>query len=108
MEHLDKKNIEKQVLEIVNESILKKKKQFDAHEITIAPIKLTNNGSTDSYYSEIEIEFWKSNNLIDALSVIIFMEGKAALEINNLETWLEKEFNAVLMNYPAASGRGIC
>jgi hypothetical protein len=35
-----------------------------------------NSGAGKSYFSEIEVTFWKDSNVLDEISVVIYLEGK--------------------------------
>jgi hypothetical protein len=48
-------------------------------------LSFNHNGSEETYFSEIEVTFWKDDNVLDEISVIIYIEGKKR---NNEETFI--------------------
>jgi hypothetical protein len=88
--------IEESVFSKVRECIQKFKVPFEEANVSINPLMINRNGGNESYFSEIEIEFWHLSNLIDAISVIIFMQGKLTIKEDELSKWLENEIFEIM------------
>jgi hypothetical protein len=83
--------IEETILEITN--VLLKEWEEKFREISVCadvPIINRNNSESD-YFSEIEFNFWHESNLITSCSIVIYMENKQVLEIDEAKKYIQKE-----------------
>ncbi len=55
-----------------------------------------NNGSKESYYSEIEIEFWKDYDMIDVYAIIIYIDGNIQAPEEELIDYSLKDLEEIL------------
>lgn len=53
-------------------------------------------GSEESYFSEIEVTFWKDDNVLDEISVIIYIEGKKRNDEENFINWFKDELTEII------------
>ena len=55
-----------------------------------------NNGSKKSYYSEIEVEFWKGGDVIDVYAIIIYIDGNLQATKEELIDYSLKDLEDIL------------
>ncbi len=48
-------------------------------------------GKEETYFSEIEATFWKDDNVLDVISVIMHIDGKIRNTEENFTSWFEDE-----------------
>jgi hypothetical protein len=88
-------SFEKDMLDVVNKVIHEFSERFNSKGIQITS-KFESNKIPESYFSEIELDFWKGGNLVDAMSLIIFINGQKYMDLFEADTWLKNEFSITL------------
>lgn len=53
-------------------------------------------GENETYFSEIEFIIWKDNNLAAFFSIILFLEGKQLIQLNEVAEFIDEELNVSL------------
>lgn len=93
---MNKTHIEEQINRVIHIYCEEKNKNLVKAGITLIAEPLSQTGSEESYFSEIEVNVWEGSHLIDCLSIIIFLQGKLCVEIDRVEPWLDKEIQLIL------------
>ena len=83
--------IEEKILEIANKKLKKWNEKFQKTHIYVEPLQVIRNNNDSDYFSEIEFNIWKNNSLETFFSLIIFMNSKLMIEINEVDEYLNKE-----------------
>jgi hypothetical protein len=91
--------IEEEVLSLANKHLETWRKTFHEINVDIEQISISRHGKGNKYFSEIEFNLWKNNDLESVFSVIIFMEGKQALNLGELNQILDAEFKTSLNEF---------
>ncbi len=85
---LDIKDSVKKLLEELSNKLLEKGITFD--------IEANRSGEGNDYFSEIEVTFWKENNVLDVISIIIYSQGKLRSSKDRFLEWFYKEVNGIV------------
>jgi len=96
MENTNRTYIEEQTSVIVNSYCAQKNKELAEAEINLTVNQINRTGEGQSYFSEIEIDVWKGNNLIDCLAIIMYVQGEVGMELSKTESWLDKELQTII------------
>lgn len=102
MDTKDKSNIndfEASVIKIVEDILRKKQKDFAQLGLQpkLAEIKRYYD-EKNRYISEVEINFWSGTKFIDVLEFFIFFQGKQNATVSEIELWLDKSINNIILN----------
>lgn len=62
--------------------------------ISVSPLSINRSNSADDYFSEIEFDFWRNNDLLNCFSIIIYLEGKQAVSVEEAYKELNGEIKA--------------
>lgn len=54
-------------------------------------LSFNSSGSEETYFSEIEITFWKDDNVLDEISVIMYIDGKSRSNEETFINWFKEE-----------------
>lgn len=93
----DKRNIvENEILKIANKLLDDWSNKLIERKISVTPLTVYNNSSADNYFSEIEFNLWKDNELLETFSVIIYIEGRQVLFIENAYDEINNEIKVCL------------
>lgn len=68
-------NVESTIYKGIEKTLLRFKEKLKSKSIS-HDISFHNSGAGKSYFSEIEVTFWKDSNVLDEISVVIYLEGK--------------------------------
>lgn len=94
------KKLEKEILEVANFLWENRKAKFDEISISIEkPFSVESGGDNDHYFSEIEIDLFRGENLITCFSIIIFMEGRQILSLEEAHSYILNEFEVAYTEY---------
>ena len=90
--------IEDKALIIAKEQISKWTDRLDEEDVEIGELTVSRNGDDISYFSEIEFNLWRKNNLETTFSLIVFMNGKQSIELEKIPAFIDEELNESLEN----------
>lgn len=82
--------IEEHILEITNKVIQKWDNELKAKRIYVDPPHL-NRSDGSQYFSEIEFDFWKNDQLEEPFSILIFVNNKQVLREEDTYEYINKE-----------------
>jgi hypothetical protein len=91
-------SIEDKALSLAKEQITKWTNRLENIGIEIGELFVSRSGNDASYYSEIEFNLWKENNLETAFSLIIFMKGKQSIGLEEIPIFIDTELDDSLEN----------
>ena len=55
-------------------------------------IEKNQSGEGDTYFSEIEVTLWHLGNVIDVISVLIYLKGKQRNDKESFINWFKEEY----------------
>lgn len=87
IESFIKKSLEKELNDLTYE-LLEKGITYD--------IELNRSGNELDYFSEIEVTFWRENNVLDIISLMMFSNGKLRDSQESLIEWFIEEVKKIL------------
>jgi len=61
-------------------------------------LSFNNSGSGEYYFSEIEVTFWKNDNILDEISVVLYMDGKMRNTEEIFINWFKEELVELIAN----------
>jgi hypothetical protein len=93
---------EQQILEIVNPVVAKWLPFFDDHDCSIDQPKVSSGGEGDSYFAEVEARVWKNNTVFDVFNLMISLQGKTLIELNEIELEANNEFQRIASEIKSA------
>lgn len=88
-------NVESKIYKGVEKTLLQLKEELKSKGISY-DLSFHNSGVGDSYFSEIEVAFWKDDNVLDEISVIIYLEGKKRNTEEIFLDWFKDELAEVI------------
>lgn len=89
---------EEKALNIAKEQIKKWTDRLDKKGIEIGELSISRYGNDTSYFSEIEFNLWRKNNLETAFSLILFMKGKQSIELGEIPVFIDEELSESFEN----------
>ena len=90
-------NFEKQGISIIKNVIKERRSRFEERGLVISDIEFRSSGDSKHYFSEVECNIWKGNNIVSIFSIILYMEGKQLLEIEELDSETNNELDRLLL-----------
>lgn len=77
-------DFEYKAIEIVKEIITRWTSKLNEKLCTFGLVECNKNDTPDNYFSEIEVYIWQNNNVIDVLNVVLFLNGKQVIDLDEL------------------------
>lgn len=97
MKNFDINRHEIQILEVLDSTLKQAKPLFQKAGLTYQISKLKISGREMSYSSEISIDFFEKEQIVDVIEFSIFINGNPQASIDETECWLKESINDVLM-----------
>lgn len=94
-------NIEKEIDSRIDSYLCNffQKKFINSECKSFYDLSFNSTGTSENYFSEIEINFWDDNGLIDFYSVIIYIKGAVQGSIEDIYDDAISEVNQILEKY---------
>jgi len=89
-------NFEKQTTLLVNNLIEARRPQFEENGLTISDTEFRSSGDSIHFFSEIECDIWKENNIVAVFSIVLYLEGRQLLTINEVDIEANTELDRLL------------
>lgn len=67
-------------------------KQQEKIENVAFDINKNRSGQANTYFSEIEVTLWHNDNVLDVISILMYLKGKQVKSMEELLEWFKKEF----------------
>lgn len=77
-------DFEHKAIEIVKEIITRWTSKLNDKLGRFGLVELNKNNIPDNYFSEIEVYVWQNNNVIDVLNVVLFLNCKQVINLDEL------------------------
>lgn len=90
------KLIEDEILRSTKRIIEGWNNNLESKGIEIEISSISRSGDNETYFSEIEFIFWKDDNVETFFSLIIFMEGRQHILLNEIHAYIDDEIKASL------------
>ena len=90
-------DLERKIYKEVEKILLQFKKELEVIGISY-DLSFYCSGVKKSYFSEIEITFWKDNNVLDVISIIIYLKGKKRSTEELFINWFKGELEEIIAN----------
>jgi len=94
MDNNQRQLIEEKALSLAKAQIVIWTSRLEENGIEIEDISIARSGDETNYFSEIEFNLWKGNNIETFFSLIIFMEGKQSIDLNDVPKFIDDEIIA--------------
>ena len=93
----DKKQFEKEIIQLFKNEIKKKGKKSKTRNITFKPLELVIIKKTnDDYTSEVRIDFLKNDDIIGMIECFIFYDGHPEATKTEFHKWIIEEIDHIL------------
>ena len=83
--------IEESILKITNELLSEWEERLKKSSVYTDVSSIRRNNSESYYFSEIEVNFWNEKTLATTFSIIIYMENKQVLDIDEARDFIQEE-----------------
>lgn len=91
--------IEAKILSIANQLVKEWGSRLNEQRITVDPLRIYSSGSSEDYFSEIEFNFWRDDELLEIFSITLYMDGKQILSIEDAANHMNDEISTVTKSY---------
>ena len=88
-------NVESTIYKGIEKILLQFKEELKSKGISY-DLSFNNSGEEGSYFSEIEVTFWKDDNILDEISIVIYLEGKKRNTEKIFINWFKDELAEVI------------
>ncbi len=90
------KLIEEEILSSAKKTVERWNFDLKDKEIEIETSTISRSGDKETYFSEIEFNVWKSDNIETFFSLIIFIGGKQNIQLDKITDFIDKEIKTSL------------
>lgn len=90
------KQIEEEILNSAIKVIDTWNNKLKSKGVEIVNDPIYRSGENETYFSEIEFVLWKDNDLAAFFSIIIFLEGKQLIQLDEVAEFIDDEVNISL------------
>jgi hypothetical protein len=88
-------NVESTISKGIEKILLQFKEELNSKGISY-DLSFNNSGKGGSYFSELEVTFWKDDNILDEISIVIYLEGKKRNTEEIFINWFKDELEEVI------------
>lgn len=86
-----RKLIEEEILSSAKKIIERWNINLKNKKIEIETSAISRSGNNETYFSEIEFNVWKDNNIETFFSLIVFMEGRQNIQLDEIAEFIDDE-----------------